>query len=183
MYWFIVVGTLTELTNKALKKMFEIKNNMPLGHFYISLSFIFLALFYLYELENFINKKFIIAIIVLYEIFCLYNVFFFQGHLAYPSLPGALSALLLVTFAILKFANIMKEGKIQVLADSSVIWINSAVLLYFASNFFFYSLYNFILSYSREFLLRVLNFFLILNVIFYVLIAIGLWKAGKQKQT
>jgi hypothetical protein len=183
LFWFVVVGTLTELTNRILRQLFVIENNMPLGHFYISLSFIFLALFYLYELENFVNKKIIIAIVVLYELFCLNNVILFQSHLNYPSIPGAISALLLVTFSVLLFANIMREGKIQVLKDSSLIWINSAVLLYYAGNFFFYTLYNFILSYSREFLTRTVYFFLILNSIFYILIAIGLWKAGREKRS
>ncbi len=182
LFWFVVVGTLTELTNKTIKKMFVIENNMPLGHIYISLSFIFLALFFLHELKGFINKKIMIAIIVLYELFCLHNVIFFQSHLAYPSIPGAISSLLLITFAILLFANIMREGKIKVLTESSLIWINSAVLLYYSGNFFFYTLYNFILNYSREFLFRTLNFFLILNLIFYILLAIGLWKAGQHKK-
>jgi hypothetical protein len=183
LFWFIVVGTLTELTNRILKHFFVVENNMPLGHFYISLSFIFLALFYLYELENFVNKKIIIAVVILYELFCLNNVILFQSHLSYPSIPGAISALLLVTFSVLLFANIMREGKIQVLTDSSLIWINSAVLLYYAGNFFFYTLYNFILNYSREFLTRTVYFFLILNSIFYILLAIGLWKAGREKQS
>jgi len=183
LFWFIVVGTVTELTNRTLRQLFVVQNNMPLGHFYISLSFIFLALFYLYELENFVNKKIIITIVILYELFCLNNVILFQSHLSYPSIPGAISALLLVTFSVLLFANIMREGKIQVLTDSSLIWINSAVLLYYAGNFFFYTLYNFILRYSREFLTRTVYIFLILNSIFYILIAIGLWKAGREKQS
>lgn len=183
LYGFIVFGTLTELVNKISREIFVIENNMPLGHLYISVSFLFLALFYLYELKNLINKKILIAIIILYEFFCLYNVIQFKNHFSYPSVPGALSALILVSFAILLFTNIMRESKIQALEDSSLIWINSAVLLYFAGNFFFYTLYNFILSNSHQFLIQIIDFFRILNVIFYVLIAIGLWKAGKQKQT
>lgn len=183
LFWFIAVGTLSELTNKTIKNLFVIKNNMPLGHLYISISFIFLALFYLHELKGLINKKIIIAIIILYELFCLQNVILFQSHLSYPSIPGAISALLLITFAIFLFANILRESKIRVLSASSLIWINSAVLLYYSGNFFFYTLYNFILSYSNEFLFRTLDFFRILNAIFYILIAIGLWKAGREKQS
>lgn len=183
LYWFIVVGTLTELANKTLKELFVIKNNMPLGHLYISISFIFLALFYLHELKSFVDKKIIVATIIIYELFCLHNVIFFQSHLAFPSIPGAISSLLLITFAIFLFANIMREGKIQVLTDSSLIWINSAVILYYSGNFFYYTLFNLILNYSREFLDRTFIFFAILNSIFYIFIAIGLWKAGQQKQT
>lgn len=183
LYWFIVLGTITETTSRISKKLFVISNNMPLGHVYISLSFLLLALFYLYELQNFINKKVIIAIIVIFELFCLHNAIFFQSHLTFPSIPGAISALLLVAFAILSFANIMREGKIRKLSDSSLIWINSAVLFYFSGNFFYYTLYNFILNYSREFSILTINFLALINTIFYALIAVGLWKAGKQKQT
>jgi hypothetical protein len=183
LYGFILVGTLSEISNKIIKEFFVIKSNMPLGHLYILISFIFLALFYLYELKNLINKKIIISIIILYELFSLYNVIRFQSHLFYPSVPGALSALILVTFSVLLFANILRESKIQVLSASSLIWINSAVLLYYAGNFFFYSLYNFILSNSYEFLIQIIDFFRILNAIFYILIAIGIWKAGQHKHT
>lgn len=183
LFGFILIGTLSELTNKTIRLFFEMNNNMPLGHMYILLSFIFLALFYMQELKDFINKKIIIAIIILYELFCLYNMIRFQSHLSYPTIPGALSALILVTFSILLFAYILRESKIQVLSESSLIWINSAVLFYFAGNFFFYTLFNFILNHSYEFLLQIVYFFRILNAIFYILIAVGLWKAGKQKQT
>lgn len=183
LFGFILIGTLSELTNRTMRLFFEMNNNMPIGHLYILISFIFLALFYMQELKDFINKKIIIAIIILYEFFCLYNVIWFQSHLSYPSVPGALSALILVTFSILLFANILRESKIQVLSEYSLIWINSAVLLYYAGNFFFYTLFNFILNYSYQFLIQVIDFFRILNAIFYILIAIGLWKAGQQKQT
>lgn len=183
LFYFIVAGTLTELTNKALKQFFVIKSNMPLGHLYISISFIFLALFYLYELKNFIDKKIIIATIVLFELFSLHNVILFQSHMKFPSVPGAVSSVLMITLAILLFANIMRESNIKVLSDSSLVWINSAIILYYSGNFFYYTLFNFILSYSREFMDRTFVFFAILNSIFYILIAIGLWKAGQTKAT
>jgi hypothetical protein len=183
LYWFIVCGTLTEITSKLLRKLLHVKNNMPLGHFYITASFILLALFFLYELKDFINKKVIGGIIALYVLFSAYNILFIQSHLAFPSISGALSALLLVSFAILLYANVMREGKIKVLSESSVIWINSAVLIYYSGNFFFYMLYNFILHYSREFLIRTLNFFAILILFFYIMISIGFYKAGKNKYT
>ena len=180
LYYFVVFGTFIEITNKLLRKLLDIKNNMPLGHFYITVSFIFLALFFLYELKGFVSKKIIAGIIMLYVLFSTYIILFIQSYLDYPSISGAVSALLLVSFAILLYANVMREGKIKVLSDSSLIWINSAVLIYYSGNFFFYILFNFILHYSREFLIKTLNFFSVLNFIFYILLAVGLYKAGKK---
>jgi hypothetical protein len=179
-YWFIVFGTFIEIINKLLRKFLHIKNNMPLGHFYITVSFIFLALFFLFELKNFVSKKVIAGIIILFVLFSLYIILFIQSYLDYPSISGAVSALLLVSFSILLYANVMREGKIKVLSDSSLIWINSAVLIYYSGNFFFYILFNLFLQYSREFLIKTLNFFSILNFIFYILLAVGLYKAGRE---
>jgi hypothetical protein len=182
-YWFIVLGTLTEITSKFLRKLLDIKNNMPLGHFYIVASFFLVAFFYFYELKGFVSKKVITGVIVFYALFAVFNILFFQSYLAYPSIPGAVSSLFLVSFSILLYAHIMKEGKIQILSQSSIIWINTAILLYYSGNFFFYILFNIILSYSRDFLIKTLNFFALLILVFYFLIGIGLYKAGKNKDS
>jgi hypothetical protein len=77
----------------------------------------------------------------------------------------------------------MTEGKIKYLSQSSLIWINTAVLINYAGNFFFYILFNMLLDYSTEFITKTLQFFKILYVLFYVLLAAGLWKAGTRKTT
>lgn len=183
LYGFVITGVLTEVISRIMKNILEVKNNMPLGHSYISVSFIFIAIFYLYELKGFINQKIIMWIIIVFELFSILNVIYFQSYYSYPSITGAASALFLVAFAILLFTRIMVEGRIKILSQSSLIWINSAVLIYYAGNFFFYILYNFILNYSRDFIIRALNFFAILYLLFYILIAIGFWKAGTNQRT
>ncbi len=182
LFWFVAAGVLTEITSRTLKKFLLIKNNMPLGHLYISISFLFLSLFYLFELKNTLNKKITALIIILFELFCLFNIIILKNHLSFPNIPGAINALLLTAFAILLFTVIMHETKIKRLADSSLIWINSAVLLYFSSNFFYYTLYNIILSFSRDSSILTINLFAIINVIFYILLTAGLINAVKIKQ-
>jgi hypothetical protein len=183
LYFFVVTGVATELVVQYLKHFTEIKNNMPVGHTYISVSFIFIALFYLYELKGFINKKVIAGIILLFIIFSITNIIFFQSYYDYPSTTGAITALFLVVFSILLFSKIMTEGKIKYLSQSSLIWINTAVLINYAGNFFFYILFNMLLDYSTEFITKTLQFFKVLYVLFYVLLAAGLWKAGTRKTT
>jgi hypothetical protein len=180
LFWFVVTGSITEITSRSLKMILQIKNNMPLGHLYITVSFIFIGLFFYHELKDFINKKILIWIIILYGIFSFMNVLLFQSHLSFPSITGATSALFLVTFSILLFANIMRKEQIKILSDSSLIWINTAVIVYYSGNFFLFILYNFLLDHSLGFLIKILNFFAIMNLIFYVLIAIGIFKAGKS---
>lgn len=182
-YWFVVVGILTEITSKSLRALQIMKNNMPLGHVYIVISFFFIAFFYWHELKGFISRKIITGIMIFYALFSVFNILFFQSYLAYPSIPGAVSALFLVSFSILLYANIMKEGKIQILSQSSIIWINSAILIYYSGNFFFYILFNILLSHSRDFLIKTLNFFALITLIFYSLLAVGIYKAGTKHES
>ena len=179
LYAFVCSGVLTELTSRFIKKILDVKNNMPLGHAYITISFALMAMFYLCELKGFVKEKIIIGIVILFTCFSIINVSFFQSYYSYPSIAGATSALLLVTFAIMLFTRIMIEAKIKILSKSSLAWINSAVLIYYSGNFFFYILFNIILSYSEEFTIKTLNFFSILYFIFYGFIAIGFWHASR----
>jgi hypothetical protein len=178
LYFFVVTGFVTELIVQYMKIFTEIKNNMPLGHLYISVSFIFIAIFYLHELKEYVNKKVIAGIIILFEVFSILNILFFQSYYDYPSVTGATSALILVVLSILLFSKIMSEGKIKQLSQSSLIWINTAVLIYYAGNFFFYVLFNLILNYSTDFIFKILNFFKILYVLFYGMLAVGFRKAA-----
>jgi hypothetical protein len=181
LYFFVVTGFITELLTQYLRYFTQLQNNMPLGHIYISLSFIFMAVFYLHELKGYINRKVITGVIFSYVIFSIVNIIFFQSYFDYPSTTGAISALILVVFSILLFSKIMKEGKIKILSQSSVIWINTAVLIYYAGSFFFFTLFNLILKYSAHFIYVSLYLFKVLHVLFYLSLAIGLWKAGTNK--
>lgn len=182
LYFFAVTGVVTEIIAQYLRSYTEVNNNMPLGHTYITLSFIFIAMFYFYELKGHINKRIIPGIIIVFVIFSIINIFYFQSYYDYPSATGATSALILVVFSILLFSSIMAEGKIKHLSHSSLIWINTAVLIYYAGNFFFYILFNLILNHSTDFINKTLNFFKILYAIFYCLLAVGFWKAGTKPQ-
>jgi hypothetical protein len=181
-YWFVFFGAITELTNKLFIYELGMKNTMPLGHFYIAVSFIFAGLFYAHELHGFIHKRIIYTALIIYELFCLHNVIFFQSHLSFPSIPGAVSALLVVLFSILLFTKIMIEGKIKVLTRSPVVWVNTAMLVYFTGSFFYNILYNISLNYSVEFSLITIKFSSIFMAVFYLLISVGFWKAGNYEK-
>jgi hypothetical protein len=68
----------------------------------------------------------------------------------------------------------MIEESIEKLILSRVIWINTVVLIYFAGNLFFYSVFTPLLKQDYE-ALRLINIygFTSLNVIFYSGIVVG----------
>jgi hypothetical protein len=80
----------------------------------------------------------------------------------------------------------MVEAKITKLSSEPLVWINSAILIYYAGNFFYHTLFNLRLLASMEIALVAIKLFGILNLILYLIITIGFLiinkKPAKQKQ-
>ena len=183
LFYFVAWGSITETTVMVDKSVLTIfPNSMPIGHLYIALSLFFAGMFYLHALKGFVNSKTIWIILIIFEIFALVNVIFIQSPENYPSVSGSVSALILVVFSVLLFAKIMIEGKIKNLIQEPVVWINSAILLYYTSSFFYHILFNILIDKSYEFLSLASDFYKLFNVIFYTLIGIGFLKAKPSKK-
>ncbi len=171
---FIFTGFafLTEISLAALIAA-GIKNTIPGLHFYIILEFLLWALFFRSVLHPFINRKILTAIIILFEAYVIINLLFIQDLFTMPNLVRSVEGLLLVLFSILLFSKFMIESKHRKIQKEPLIWINTAVLIYFSGNFFFNILFNMILENSREFSKITTYFFTALNGLFYFLIAFG----------
>jgi hypothetical protein len=75
----------------------------------------------------------------------------------------------------------MVEAKIMSLWDEATIWINGALLIYYSGNLFFTVLFNVILEYSREFSKITVISFSVILALFYALVTVGFWKAGRSR--
>jgi hypothetical protein len=181
-FYFVAFSVFTELFTEIYKAVVE-RNTMPIGHFYIPISFLLLGLFYRSALKNYINQKVLNGIIVTFLFFSLINVLFIQSLFEFANITGALSAIILCVFSILLFAKIMSEAKIKKLGAEPLVWINLGILFYHAANFFFYILFNYTLSISTEFARGTIYFNWMVGILFYILIIIGFIltkKTGKQ---
>ena len=69
----------------------------------------------------------------------------------------------------------MVEAKIRNLSKEPLIWVNTAILIYYTGNLFYYILFDLFLDYSHEFLKSIGVYFFTLNTLFYILIAIGFY--------
>jgi hypothetical protein len=179
-FYFVAFGVLTETYTK-LHQHFIMKNTMPIGHFYFPLAFLIMAMFYMQVLKDFIKPKYILIPIILFETYCLINTLFIQSLFEYASLEGSIGAMILFLFSVAFFTKVMVEAKILKLSDEPLIWINSAVLIYYAGNFFYHSLFNVRLNASLEIALLSAKIFAGLNILFYLIIIIGFLKAKKLK--
>jgi hypothetical protein len=179
-FYFVAFGVMTETYTK-FHQHFIMKNTMPIGHFYFPLAFLIMALFYMQVLKDFIKPKYILIPIILFETYCLINTLFIQSLFEYASLEASIGAMILFLFSVAFFTKVMVEAKILKLSEEPLIWINTAVLIYYAANFFYHSLFNVRLNASLEIALLSVKIFAGLNILFYLIIIIGFLKAKKLK--
>lgn len=181
-FYFVAFGVLTQSYIK-LHHSFIMKNTMPVGHFYFPIAFLILAIFYVQVLKDFIKPVYLYIIIITYETYCLINSLFIQSLFEYASIEGAVGAIIIFLFSIAWFTKIMIEAKIDKLSNEPLVWINSAILIYYTGSFFYQSLYNLIVNASLDVAILVAKMFVVLNLFFYFIIAIGFLKVKRTKPT
>jgi len=178
-FYFVAFGVLTQSYMK-LHQHFIMKNTMPVGHFYFPIAFLILAIFYMQVLKDFIKPVYLYTIIILFETYCLINSLFIQGFFEYASIEAAVGAMIIFLFSIAWFTKIMMEAKIEKLSAEPLVWINSAILIYYTGSFFYHSLYNLIVKASFDVAILVAKMFSVLNLFFYLIIAIGFLMVKKS---
>ena len=185
-FYFVVYGTANEIVSRFVIYYELINhggqtNTQPTSHLYLLLEFLLLGFFYSHILEGVLRKRLMFTIIILFEVYCIINTLFLQSIFEYPAVPQSLSKIFLVTFSILFFYKVMIEARIPNLWKEPLIYINLAVLIYYAGNLFYSLLFNLILDYSREFAILTNYYFVGLNTLFYVLVAVGFCKSDRYQ--
>ncbi len=171
-FYFVAFGVLTEIYTK-FHQHFIMKSTTPIGHFYFPIAFLILTLFYYRLLNKFIKPIYFFVVSIIYLLYCIINPVFIQSLNEYSSLVGAIGALLVFLFSVIYFIKIMLEAKIEKLSHEPLIWINTAVLIYYSFNFFYFSLYNLRIIESLEMAKLVAVFFGVFNLFFYLIISVG----------
>lgn len=181
LFYFVAFGVLNELASVALLH-FDITNIMVKRHIYSFVSFGLLGIFYFHLLRGFIKANWIIAAIVVYELYYLAHTLIFSNISVYPGIQRSVGTIVHMIFAVAYFYKLMIEAKVRRLSREPMVWINVSVLLYYSGNLFFYVLFNMLFEYSRAFNKLTFIYFAILNSIFYCLIAIGFWQVKPKKR-
>lgn len=179
-FYFVAFGVLTE-SYYRIHMHFIMKNGMPIGHFYFPVAIFIAGMFYKQILNDFVKPKYIIGIIVIYEIYCIINPIFIQGLFEYPSLTGSIGALIIFLFSVAFFVKVMVDANITKLSAEPLIWINTAFLIYYTVGFFYHSLYNLRTTASMEVAVFAIRIFAILNLLFYLIISIAFILTVKLK--
>lgn len=178
-FYFVAFGVLTETYSK-FHTHFIMKYTTPIGHFYFPIAFLILQFFYYQLLNKFIKPIYFYIVFVVYEIYCIINPIFIQSLMEYSSLVGAIGAFFIFIYSVIFFIKVMSDAKIEKLSREPLIWINTAVLVYYSFNFFYFSTYNLRMIASIEIAKLITGFFGVFNLLFYLIITVGFVKAKKS---
>ena len=174
-YYFVLLGGATELFTDFYKAYIA-RYTGPIAHFYMASSILIIGLFYRKTLAGYIKNVIVDVSIILFLLGAVINLIFIQDLNDFPSIIGAIGALMLVVFSILLFARIMTEAKIINLWKNPLVLINIAILFYYAGNFFYFILFN------LDFALQVLKYYCVLNCAFYIFVAVIFYKSKQLKR-
>ncbi len=181
LFYFVTYGTLNEVASFIIAK-FDFSNTMPKSHLYTFVAFLLLGFFYIEVFKGFIDRKKIVILIVTFELYMILNAIFFQSIFEFPDFPRSISYIVFILASVICYYKVMVEASIKNLWSEPLVWINTAILIYYSGSLFSTVLFNYILEYSVEFAKQIVYFFGALTALFYVLIAVGFGKAGKQKR-
>lgn len=178
-FYFVAFGAITEIYTQ-LHIYFIMKNTMPVGHFYFPIAFVILGMFYIQVLKNFVKPIYILLLIIAFVSYSIINTLFIQNLYEYANIVSSIGALIIFLLSVTFFTKVMVEAKITKLSQEPLIWINIAILIYYTGNFFHHSLYNLRLNASIDVAILAAKLFSVLNILFYLIIAIGFLKVKKQ---
>lgn len=181
LFYFVTCGTISQIVNYILVKA-QFQNTLFLSYLYYPMAFLFLGFFYKELFKGFIRDRLINVLILMYFLYSLVNVLFMQGVSEYASWPGSVAKIVFLVASVVFFYKTMLEAKVNSLWNEPLIWINFAILLYYAGGLSFSLLLNIALDDSMEFAIFISRIFTGLNAIFYLLITVGILKALKQKK-
>ena len=154
-------------------------NNMLVFSIYTTVEFILFALFY----KNFydsIKKSFIhYLLIILFSCVATLDMFFINDYMTVNNFSSSLESIIFILYSLLAFFFIMKRLMFQNLLNTSFFWINIAILIYFAGNLFLFLFSNHLQKNDQAQYLAVYNIHSVTNIIYYILISIGFWKAAR----
>jgi hypothetical protein len=176
--YLIIAG----ITNGAAAVLaFRRINNLPLLHIYTIVELILLGLFFFEVFNNPVVKKWVLVAIILFSLFCVINLSFFQSIFAFNTYPRSLEAIILIIFSALYFYKQTDgRGNLAWWNERAETWIVIGIVLYFSSALIQFSFSN-IVSKKADFDTKMIiwNIHASLVLIMYLLFAAGFAKCKK----
>jgi hypothetical protein len=153
------------------------QNSMFLLDVYTPTEFILFILFY----KKFFDaiKKSVVHYCMIFLFLCvaIFDTFFINDFLTVNNFSDSIESIVFILYSLLAFFFIMKKLMFPNLLNTSFFWINIAILIYFAGNLFLFLFSSHLQRNDQAQYLALYNIHSVTNILYYILISIGFWKA------
>ena len=177
LYFYVMLGVCTDLFNLVLIKLDT--HNLWVSHIYFPLEFVLMALFYRPYLAPVIKPRWITVIISIFLLFSIINAAFIQSLTEYSRIR-VLSSIILLLFSFIYFYKVFNVAKSINLRTDPLMWVNSSVLLFYSSVFFFGISVNVIMKTSEKTASFLSNINTSFIALFYLLVVIAFMMEGRK---
>ncbi|WP_298512600.1 hypothetical protein [uncultured Kordia sp.] len=159
------------------------KNNLPLLHVYTLGEFILFSFFYRSLLDKPVFfRKYFWHFLTLGSLLIVYNSIAIQSIFVFNSFSKTFVQLTIIGFAIVYFYNLVENQQFSPVISKSLRLINSAILVYYSGSLFIFMCSNVYFENAQVYdIFWIFN--ALLNVLFHLLILVGLWKVFFKKTT
>lgn len=175
--FFILITFISESITRIFIK--EFRNSCPPYHIYQPLQYFFITAFYL----SFLKKT--TAIIswswVVFIIFTIVNLTFFQSVWTVPTNPMLFANIVFILCSLLLFKQMLQTVDEQPLLKQSLFWYNTSTLILFIFNFFCWSFYNILLKVKNS-TLALSDITYVLNMQYYITTGITIYLDSRRKR-
>jgi hypothetical protein len=107
--------------------------------------------------------------------------FVLNGNKTLSNLSLTIESLAIISFVLLSFHSIFKKEIYTNLLAAPLFWFNSGFLLYFAGNIYLHLFSQYLIAHAQYAFFELWGLWhSLFNIIFFILISIGLWKTRKS---
>ncbi|MBV8389748.1 MAG: hypothetical protein JO080_08115 [Mucilaginibacter sp.] len=160
------------------------KNNARLSNVLCIGEYIFYVVIYYYLFRSKIIRRFILVSIGLFLVFFFINALFLQPFTSvFPTNAIMTAEILYVLLAILLFKQMLQYPLQVNIMKQSVFWFNTAILFFSTTMFLNLSLMNYYRKYHPENISLIVIFWYSIDIIFNILLGIGILNNKKEELT
>ena len=179
LFYLVILFSITELIANIF--WYQKLNNLPVYHFYAIIECLCILSIYQDVLQKIYPKYLLPVLAVLFTVFCIVNMLFFQDLLTFNSNATTTLGFLVIFLSLSYFYALLKQVKYTLLERNPMFWLNAGFLIYFSSNLLLFFINNSMFTKPDEVSYLVWGLHAIVNIILVIFFTIAIWITPDQQ--
>ncbi|KAB8156059.1 hypothetical protein EZY14_002250 [Kordia sp. TARA_039_SRF] len=151
------------------------ENNLPVFHFYSIVECLLILNLYKEALKKLFPKYFFMSIGVIFTVFAIVNMLYFQALTTFNSNVTTTLGFLVIFLCLCYFYALLQEEIYSPLEKKPMFWINAGFLIYFSSNLILFFINNSMFTKPDSVSYLVWGLHAVVNIILMLFFTIAVW--------